>query len=90
MVASNYGQVSVFLLLFSFFAIAEDEVAENDQLPLITEEARTNATAPASVQNLTYIYDNFGRLSQVKAGNNLLIEYQYDAAGNRSQVVHVH
>jgi YD repeat-containing protein len=44
------------------------------------------AAAPAAA-DVQYIYDSAGRLSRAIYSNGITIEYRYDAAGNRTQIV---
>ena len=43
----------------------------------------------ASAATVTYTYDNLNRLNKVDYGNGAVIEYTYDAAGNRLSLVSV-
>ncbi len=45
-----------------------------------------SAAAPASA-DVHYIYDSAGRLIRAVYSNGITIEYRYDAAGNRTQIV---
>lgn len=42
---------------------------------------------PSFAGTVTYTYDALGRLKTADYGNNVVIEYRYDAAGNRTQVI---
>jgi YD repeat-containing protein len=45
-------------------------------------------SGPVLAGSVSYVYDNLGRVTQVKYSNGVTIKYTYDAAGNRtSQVV---
>lgn len=44
--------------------------------------------SPAEAQNAIYSYDALGRLTGVTYQNGATVAYTYDAAGNRTQVVH--
>jgi hypothetical protein len=43
--------------------------------------------APSAVAGVTYTYDTLGRLSVAAYDNGKEIDYHYDPAGNRTQVV---
>jgi hypothetical protein len=43
--------------------------------------------APSATAGVTYTYDMLGRLSVATYDNNKEIDYHYDPAGNRTQVV---
>ena len=82
--------LSAFLLVPS--ALAEVVlVKQKSDKPQIKQPSLSSSdkklSASATPGSLTYVYDDFGRLSQVKDGNKVLLEYQYDAAGNRTQVI---
>jgi hypothetical protein len=42
---------------------------------------------PGFAGTVTYTYDALGRLKTADYGNNVVIEYKYDPAGNRTQVI---
>lgn len=42
---------------------------------------------PSFAGTVSYTYDALGRLNTADYGNNVVIQYSYDAAGNRTQVV---
>ncbi|ATQ44039.1 RHS repeat domain-containing protein [Caulobacter mirabilis] len=37
--------------------------------------------------NVQYVYDSAGRLWKAIYSNGIVIEYRYDAAGNRTQII---
>lgn len=45
------------------------------------------APGPAAEAGTQYFYDSAGRLIRVRYSNGVVIEYQYDASGNRRQIV---
>lgn len=45
------------------------------------------APASSSLADAQYVYDSAGRLIKVTYSNGVVIEYRYDASGNRRQVV---
>jgi YD repeat-containing protein len=47
----------------------------------------TLAAASAFAGSATYVYDNLGRVTRVTYSNGVIINYTYDAAGNRSTYV---
>lgn len=86
--------ICLFTLLFSLSATADPRQRNEDQTETPGGKPLKNSSKPsvklansATSGVLTYVYDGFGRLSQVKDGSKVLLEYQYDDAGNRSQVV---
>jgi YD repeat-containing protein len=44
-------------------------------------------SATAWAGSASYTYDTLGRLTQVKYSNGVVIQYTYDAAGNRTTQV---
>jgi YD repeat-containing protein len=54
----------------------------------LTALALLTAAAPGpAAADTNYVYDSAGRLIQVTYSNGVVIEYRYDAAGNRQQVI---
>ncbi|WDE02341.1 RHS repeat domain-containing protein [Thalassomonas actiniarum] len=67
---------------------AKQSPVSDSQLTSSKAAAISEPLAALTQNNATYSYDELGRLSRISVNGKLVTEYQYDAAGNRTQKQH--